>query len=416
MHPNNHSSSLSIWLSIWLAFGPVLLLTLTFAVPPLFAQCVVPPAGLVGWWNGNGNANDSFDTNNGTLMNGATFAPGEVGQAFHLDGVDDFVEIPNSPALNPSNQITVMAWWNSVSFGGGNDVIVQKAYISHSPPYYQYMLGVEGGGRAFNFYVASGVGSSGGIGRGANTGGGFWVPAQWYHLVGTYDGSTVKLYVNGTLRDSQPASGLLSDYGRAVRIGAHANVPSFTPGEIDEVALFNRALTSAEVASIYAAGSAGMCGFRILTPPENQVIPCGSNVTFSVVATNETGGFLSYQWQFNGTNIDGATNSTLTIANATTVQAGIYTVAVGNYSGSYLTASAALAFSFLELHMYAGVTIKGRVGGTYRVEYTDSFATPILWTALTNIVSLPVTPYVFIDLDSVANPRRFYRVVADACP
>ena len=156
---------------------------------------------------------------------------------------------------------------------------------------------------------------------------------------------------------------------------------------------------------------------EIITPPQNQVIPCGSNVTFSVVATNALGGSLAYQWQFNGINIDGATNSAITLTNATTGQAGLYTVLVGSSPAAYpLSASASLAFSFLHLNRYAGVTIDGRVGGGYRVESADSLTPPIQWATLTNILSLPSTPYVFIDFDSVSHPNRFYRVVSDACP
>ena len=62
--------------------------------------CSAPPSGLVTWWNGDGNANDIVGANNGTLINGTSFAPGKVGQAFSLDGVDDYVEIPHSESLN----------------------------------------------------------------------------------------------------------------------------------------------------------------------------------------------------------------------------------------------------------------------------------------------------------------------------
>jgi hypothetical protein len=156
---------------------------------------------------------------------------------------------------------------------------------------------------------------------------------------------------------------------------------------------------------------------RILQPPYDQVIECGSTIMFPVTATNLSGGSVSYQWQFNGTNIANATNSTLTISNATSAQAGIYTVFVGISPGEYLSsASARLAFSFLDLQMYAGVTIKGAVGEAYRIEYAASLATPVQWTTLSNIASLPTTPYIFIDYDSPAHPRRFYRVVANGCP
>ena len=97
--------------------------------------CAPPPPDMVSWWPGDGNANDIQDGNNGTLQNGATFAAGNVGQAFGLDGVDDFVEVQNSPNLNPTNQITIDAWYKPVSFtGNGANAIVNKGYISHTDP------------------------------------------------------------------------------------------------------------------------------------------------------------------------------------------------------------------------------------------------------------------------------------------
>src|SRR5438132_1222 len=63
------------------------------------ATCDSAPAGMVSWWKAEGNANDSQGDNNGTI-GGATFAPGEVGQAFSFDGVDDYVDAGNPASLN----------------------------------------------------------------------------------------------------------------------------------------------------------------------------------------------------------------------------------------------------------------------------------------------------------------------------
>ena len=68
------------------------------------------PAGLVGWWPGDGSANDLAGTNNGTLMGGATAsAAGVVGSAFTFDGTNGYVQIPNAPALKPTN-LTIECW------------------------------------------------------------------------------------------------------------------------------------------------------------------------------------------------------------------------------------------------------------------------------------------------------------------
>src|SRR5437016_3987819 len=78
--------------------------------------CISPPPGLVSWWPGDGNANDIAGTNNGTLLNGATFAPGEVAQAFSFDGADDQVRVPNDVSLEPA-RVTVEAWVRATNPG-----------------------------------------------------------------------------------------------------------------------------------------------------------------------------------------------------------------------------------------------------------------------------------------------------------
>src|SRR5437016_8605814 len=78
---------------------------------PLWIQsqpCVPVQSGLVGWWRGEGNADDSADSNNGAWVNGGSFAPGKVGQAFNFRGTNH-VEVAASSSLNVQN-FTIEAW------------------------------------------------------------------------------------------------------------------------------------------------------------------------------------------------------------------------------------------------------------------------------------------------------------------
>lgn len=87
----------------------LLLILLTGRLSSAVDSCVAPPSGLVSWWPGDNSALDIVGTNNGTLMNGATFAAGKVGQAFSFDGVNDYVTVPYTTDLNLQGSITIDA-------------------------------------------------------------------------------------------------------------------------------------------------------------------------------------------------------------------------------------------------------------------------------------------------------------------
>jgi len=208
-------------------------------------------AALVGYWSfddsGNPGQDNSGNGNDGTVYGATWITPGKINGALSLDGTNDYVEVQNSPSLNPSIEITVEAWYKTVSFSGnGNNAIVDKGYSSHSPPYYQYHLGVTGdqypnhtAGFCFNVAV-------GGVIYTALTGANFWTPGNWYRIIGTYDGSSVNLYVNDVLVDSKPASGTMADYNKNVRFGGFGNLGrigiDYLPGIIDEIRIYDHAI------------------------------------------------------------------------------------------------------------------------------------------------------------------------------
>lgn len=231
----------------------IVLFVISTSIPQVAAQtCVQPPSGLVSWWSGDGNANDIQDGNNGTLAGGATFSPGMVDQAFSLSG-GGYVAVANAPNLNPS-YITVDAWVYANSFntlsGGGGPPIVKKAEPGYGLETNRNWNGT--GALVFGVYLSSGW---------AMTPRYTLTTGAWYHVAGTYDGSTVKLYVNGTLvAQSGPATGSIVAGTPSLWIGRDPADPNrFWDGHIDEVEVFNRALTASEINSIYNAGSAGKC-------------------------------------------------------------------------------------------------------------------------------------------------------------
>jgi len=111
--------------------------------------CTLAPAGLVSWWPGDGNANDITAPNHGTLQNGATFAPGLVGQAFSLDGSDDYVAVPNSPSLNIGSGDFSLDVWVETSVGLPSlQIIMDKRVGTIDTPRlgYHFFVGAAGVG------------------------------------------------------------------------------------------------------------------------------------------------------------------------------------------------------------------------------------------------------------------------------
>ncbi len=209
--------------------------------------CIQPPAGLVSWWPGDGNAQDIIGSNDGTPQGGTTFAQGLVGQAFSIDGVDDVVEVPNAPSLsfNTNSPISIDLW----AFRTGTNPVMHligKRVDCDGDLNYQMALNTESGeglvfGAGFGNEVATGIDLP------LNT---------WTHLAGTFDGTTYRFYIDG---QSVAAAGTLGPtHAAPLLIGGSGTCATFE-GLMDEVEIFNRALSTSEIQAIFNAGSAGKC-------------------------------------------------------------------------------------------------------------------------------------------------------------
>ena len=230
-------------------------------------SCVSPPPQMVSWWPGDGNANDIQDSNNATLEGGTAFGAGEVGLAFDFNGSNQYVQIPNSASLEPQ-QLTVDAWVYVRSLSDldplGSDVIFSKDLTSSDGISYALLASTPGlppntrlpcGSTAGCFFGVVAFTSGGFSGVGSS-----FEFNQWYHVAMTWDGNAVTLYVNGNLILSLPALPDTIHYdSNNAAIGRHSTGGGSFNGRIDEVELFNRALSASEIQSIFNAGSAGKC-------------------------------------------------------------------------------------------------------------------------------------------------------------
>lgn len=207
---------------------------------------------LVGWWkfdeSSGSTAQDSSNQNNtGTLTNmtGSEWTTGKLNNALHFDGANDYVSVPDDPSIGSgvTEGITVSMWMKS-------DVTINTTAGTYRA--------LEKGDC---YFLLQGNGSNTGVGSmnflikisnnlyfaeiGSNL-----IADTWYHVVGTFDGSNVRVYLDGVLIDTSPAVGSMDDDGLGLRIGSDDSGKEFD-GQIDDVRIYNRPLSNMEVLVLY---------------------------------------------------------------------------------------------------------------------------------------------------------------------
>jgi len=255
------------------------------------ASCVAAADGLVGWWPGEGNPDDTVNGNDGFLHGGATAgAAGRIGSAFGFDGTNGYVSIPDSPELRPDN-LTIEAWvrFNSLdSPTSGNSPVGQQYIVfkesTHLVAFEGYALTKArvGGEDVFDFAVSSAAGQTVEL-----TGQTLVVTGAWYHVAGVRGADFIQLYVNGQLEDEANVR-FPQDYGDYPLYFGTSGQPTWDhklAGTLDEVSLYSRALSANEIGAIYAAGAEGKCkAVTITAQPQSHAAAVGSDVSVPVAA------------------------------------------------------------------------------------------------------------------------------------
>jgi RHS repeat-associated protein len=249
-------------------------------------------------------ADSSASGNAGRYFGGVTLGqPGAVpdgsDRSAFLDGASGYAQIhpATNSSLSPTSSITLEAWVKprAGQFALQKPILV-KGYTSHIPPYYQYgMFLMDGsapnGPKNLNFRL-----SLGGTSTVLNVNNSGWQYGVWNHVAATYDGSTMRLYLNGSLIGTQGATGNITSYESELAIGAYMNLPKNSNylfgGGLDEVAVYNAALSSAALQQHYEAATVGICSnIAGATASTYQLgnADTGKNVRAVVTATNASG-------------------------------------------------------------------------------------------------------------------------------
>ena len=256
--------------------------------------------------NGNTVADSSIHGNQGQIFGATWTSEGKYGSALSFDGIDDWVTLPGTPSLALSTGMTLEAWVYPAALSGWRTLILQER-----PDGLSYALYAHGDVSRPAVYVhtSADVGAVGETSLPLNT---------WSHLAGTYDGTMLRLYVNGLEVGQQEISGDIVTTGGSVRLGGNSVWGEFFAGRIDEVRIYNRVLTAAEIQADMQTPvpvpEAPVAGFSAL--PALGFTPL--TVDF---ADSSLGSITTWFWEFG----DGAT-SLEQHPNHTYTMAGRYTI------------------------------------------------------------------------------------------
>ena len=237
-----------------------------------------PSSDLVGLWHFDTDANDSTAYHNdGMLIGDAHLNTGYFGNAVSFDGTNDYVKIADAPSLN----ITQGTWEAWIKFDAKpSDVGHPMNPLAKANQYW-----IHGSLNDLDSNTTDAIVVKicvNGKRYCAKTGSGFIDVDVWYHVAGTYDGQTLNLYVNGTLIDSnEDPSGNIDLKSYIIAVGTWSTLTDYFQGVIDEVRIWNTALTADQL---------NLYGFNGLmdpyAPPEEKTFKVGRTIPLKWQFTN----------------------------------------------------------------------------------------------------------------------------------
>ncbi|MBI3414136.1 MAG: hypothetical protein HY043_02260, partial [Verrucomicrobia bacterium] len=252
--------------------------SVTMDVSHTMTAVYAPPigAGLVGYWkldDGSGLSalDSSGNGNTGTLVNGPVWTVGQTSGALSFDGVDDYVDAGNGASLNPTTALTLVTWVKASSTSATGGLIVKDNGTTH-----QYALWLQLGGKVRLSIGAATLTGTTTIGPGA-----------WHLLAGTFDGTQMKIYLDGALEGTLAASGAMNNNGVNVRLGGRQlSNPLTLNGVLDDARIYNRALSQSEIQALLANVPPTV---SITAPANGATFTAGANIPISATATDSDG-------------------------------------------------------------------------------------------------------------------------------
>jgi hypothetical protein len=279
----------------------------------------IPSNGLVGWWPFNGSANNEGGINFNAFINGATLSNDRFGnphRAYSFDGENDYINVGNPPSLpNPPSSYTQSVWLKLPSWPSGNIFanypIISKRHQNNGNDWATARIQIDGkcyffADDAFHENIISAVSPIISI----NT---------WYHFVFVKELSNYKIFLNGNLVSSAVDNHLMSGSDNDILFGAQLAWNSFFKGQLDDIAIWNRALNANEIKDLYSA-----CQLAVTIQPINKIVKTNLDAQFIVGSSDSN---ATFQWQTdlgvgfqnlnNVAQYRGSTDDTLIVSNLT---------------------------------------------------------------------------------------------------
>jgi subtilisin-like proprotein convertase family protein len=386
-------------------------------------------SGMVAWWKGESNFVDSVNANNGTPLGSVTFTNGEVATGFNYLTPSDGISVPASPTLNltTNSGFTLEEWINPTSAASGNQWIV--GWENTASSVFGAHMKLSQSGPPGNLFAN--LKDTGGNNHVLATTGSFVTNGGFQHVALTYDRASgfAILYYNGAIALQQNiGTGFTPDTTLGMSLGTRSTpnlLETNFMGVLDEVSVYNRALSPCEIAAIFNAGHGGKQSILSASGSSNSVsalpfvdvdkdgipdfweITLGENVTnFSANADRDGDGYTDLEEYLNWLGGPHA----LTITNLTTnidlyVMSGktgnlTFGVQNGTNGTVYLTNGAACSEDpatsqfiavFTPTNSIPFVTNGGFASFSYVVTNTDTFAYFGPVTVGVFVSSVPIT-------------------------
>jgi hypothetical protein len=266
-------------------------------------------AGLVAYYPFNGNANDESGNGNNGTVNGATLTTdrfGNANNAYLFNGSTNYITVPYSNTIGVQNSLTISAW---IFMDGGTSLTYPPRVLQITGGYGHggdagYDLLCWGNSNVSRTFQARYYNNDGGTNIWINPTSSI-TSLTWHHLVFCANGSTGKglFYVDGVLTDSTTGGTINScNYnGNSLYIGTESTFYGYWGGKLDDIRIYNRALSDVEVYALYNSEKAGLIAYYPFNGNANDESGNGHNGTVNgPTLTTDRFGIPNRAYYFNG--------------------------------------------------------------------------------------------------------------------